>query len=72
MFVLPADGPLERRLELVVQRGGVRVGSGHLAVEIALQHGERSIDEVPQVIGEVGVESIGHRLPADLAVPVER
>ena len=72
VFVETADGALEGGPQLLVQRHHVAVRGRHFAVEVALQHRQRPVDKVSEVVGQVGIEPVGHRLPADVTITVER
>src|SRR5689334_23634173 len=48
------------------------VCGGPLAVEIAIGHRDRPVDEVAEVVGEVGVVAADERIPAHLGIAIER
>ena len=47
-------------------------GSFHQATEVFFAHRDRSLDEVAVYVGEIAVDFIGHKLPADKSVVIER
>ena len=69
---LPAYGA--RVVDQAPASGGVARGAGlgPLAAEVAVDHRHRPVDEVAEVVGEVGVVAADERVPGDVGVAVER